>query len=147
MLPARRPLSVTVTAVGVFLLGAWNVWRSVELARQRDLILALEPSLDPLALLVFAIVWALVFVALAVALWRGLPPVRPWLPLALAAYALYQMLLVAFFVRSPLSRQGWQFDLLLYVVAIAWTVWVLYRPAQRAYWKVDREAGGDDARF
>ncbi|MDX1664677.1 MAG: hypothetical protein R3272_12865 [Candidatus Promineifilaceae bacterium] len=135
MARSDRPRSVTITLVAVFLLGVWNVWRALVLFRSGDLLLALGVSLDPRARLMMALVWALVFIAVALGLlWRR--ALARWLlPLSLLLYALYNMAVLALFARSPGARAGWPFDLLLYGLALAWTGWALHRPAVTDYWR------------
>ena len=135
MARSDRPGSVTITVVAVFLLGVWNVWRTLVLFRSADLLLALDMSLDPRARLIMALVWALVFLGLALGLlWRR--ALARWLlPLSLLLYGLYNMAVLALFVRSPAARAGWPFDLLLYGLALAWAAWALHRPAVADYWR------------
>lgn len=131
----RRPFFVTVTACGVFLLGMWNAWRALALVRQRRLLIQLDPTLHPDARLVMAVIWTATFVTVAAALWQRRPIVRLALPVSLFLYALYHLLLSLFFVRAPAARLGWQADALLYAAAVAWAVWVAYRPAHGNCWR------------
>jgi hypothetical protein len=113
----------------------WNVWRAVLLIQQRDLLLQLEVSLDPLIRTAAALLWALLFVTLAVALWQRRRAVRWLVPAGLAFYTLYHLALVAWFMPATAARQEWLAGLLLSTLALIWLIWVLYRPALRAYWQ------------
>ncbi|MFW6183042.1 MAG: hypothetical protein ACOC8X_04530 [Chloroflexota bacterium] len=135
----RRPFFVTITAVGVFLLGMWNAWRTIELAQQSTFLLQLGVRPNPYARLVMALIWSILFLTLAVALWQRRPLVRRLLPLSLLLYAIYHLMLLALFVQAPAARQGWQVDVLLYAAAILWATWVVFRPAYRTYWRDDRD--------
>ena len=131
----HRPKSVTISIAGVFLLGMWNVWRVALLVQQRHFLRQLDVSLDPTVRLVLALLWALLFLALAVALWRRWRWARWSALVALALYTLYHLALTAFFVPAAAARQGWLASLLLGVGAIIWLSWALYRPALRSYWQ------------
>ncbi|HSM57989.1 MAG TPA: hypothetical protein VK879_17675 [Candidatus Sulfomarinibacteraceae bacterium] len=131
----RRPFFVTITAVGVFLLGTWNGWRTIELAQQSTFLLQLGVRPNPYARLVMALIWSILFLTLAVALWQRRTVARRLLPFSLLLYAIYHLILLALFVQAPAARQGWQATVLLAVAAILWTTWVAYRPAYRTYWR------------
>jgi hypothetical protein len=124
-----------VTTLALFLLGLWNVLRVFVLAQRQDLYRTLGATLDPRLRLFTAALWAVVFLALALALRQRRPAVRRLLPLALLLYALYHLSLLAFFVESSPAHRGWRADALLYALAIAWIVWALHRPASRTYWR------------
>ncbi len=130
-------MSVTIIALGGFLLGGWNLWRALLLWRRRSLLTALEVSLDPAWRALLALVWAALFLLAAVALWQGRGQWRWLLPAGLALYALYQTCLLFIFARSPLARQGWGASLFAYVLALLAATWALYRPALRPYWRRD----------
>jgi hypothetical protein len=128
-------MSVTITALGGFLLGGWNLWRALLLLRRRPLLTALEVSLDPFWRAVVALLWAGLLIVAAVALWQGRGQWRWLLPAGLALYALYQLSLLFFLAQSPLARQGWGASLFVYTLALLAALWALYRPAARPYWR------------
>lgn len=129
-----HPRTVTITALGVFLLGMWNVWRAVEVSSRLRLLLELDSTLDPRIRLGMAVMWATLFVVLTVLLWRRRPIVRRLLPISLLLYALYRLALLAFFVPAPAARRGWPTTAALHAAAVGWTLWVLYRPANEYVW-------------
>lgn len=135
MLYARRPLSVTLVALGGFLLGGWNLWRALVLVRRRPFLNALDVSLDPLWRAGMALLWAVLFLAAAVAVWQGRGRLRWLSPVILAGYVLYHFALRLFFATSPLALQGWGAALVASSLVWVALVWALYRPATRTYWR------------
>ena len=130
-----RPFFVTITSAGVFLLGMWNAWRALLLLQESNLLRQLDVTLNPFVRSTMALIWSCLCVSLAVALWQRRAIVRRLLPLSLLLYAAYHMLLLAFFIKAPSARQGWQASAALHVAAIVWTTWVVRRPAYHSYWR------------
>ena len=130
-----RPRSVTLIAWGVFLLGLVNGWRALGLFRQRRLLQELDVVPDPLITLLIALLWAAVFVILALFVWQGRPITRLLAPLALFFYAFYQLLLVSVFARSDQSSNGLIGTIGLYLVAVLFTIWALNRRSARGYFE------------
>ncbi len=130
---SNRPRSVTYTVYGVFILGIVNVWRAVVLGQQMALLWHYNPSLNPLVRLIVSLIIAVVSVWLAAALWHKKPFTRQATPLLLLACALYRMVLLALWVQSPVARQGWLGEMVLYAAAILFTTWALNRRASQAY--------------
>ena len=129
MAKTRRPRRVQVTVLAFLLLGLWNIWRTFTLAQYSD-VMQQGATIDPRVRLGAALFWAFVFLGLALALWQGKRLARTALPLAFLVYALYHLLLLAFFVRAPAARQGWPSLLLAYGLFLAWTIWSVRRPGQ-----------------
>lgn len=130
----RRPLSLTITAVGIFLLAMWNVWRALIIARQSALLQPLGVTLDPHLRLALAGLWAVVFLLLALGLWQRRWIVRYLLPGAVFLYGIIHLGMWLFFTLTPVARQGWFAQLILLIVATAWTTWVCLRQAHRGVW-------------
>ncbi|MCI0393858.1 MAG: hypothetical protein L0332_07690 [Chloroflexi bacterium] len=128
-----RPLSVTLTAWGVFLLGLVNGWRAASLGRQLSLQLELAVAVDPRLRLVLAGLWAILFVAAAVALWQRQPVARRAVPLFLLIYAVYQFGLPVLFARAAEAQRNWPVVALQYVLAILFATWALNRAAAKRY--------------
>ena len=131
----KRPRSVTVTLLGVFLLGVWNAGRVLALYKQSDLLLALEIKPDPRARMLLAAVWTMLFWGATVALWQKRPLTRPGIPFLLLFYALYKFTLLALYIRVPMSGQEWLWYILFYVIAISFTYWALNRAATDFYFQ------------
>lgn len=128
-----RPQSVSLVVVGVFFLGWVNIYRAVGLFRQSDLQLELGVVPDPRLRMVIAIVWAIVFLVLATALWLKKPATRMLAPVLLLFYAIYRLALVGLFSKSDYSRSSLVIFTLIYTAIIMFTIWVLNRKTGRAY--------------
>ena len=136
----KRPRSVTITLLGVILLGAWRAAQAFALAQQVTLLLALNIRPDPRLLLIIAVGWMVLFGGSAIALWHRWPFTRWLIPLLLLLYALYELLLQGLFVRITLSGQSWLIRILLYDVAILFAIWSLNRSKARSYFAVAQPA-------
>ena len=66
----KRPRPVTITLLGVMLLGTWNAGQVFALTQQVSLLLNFDVNPDPRLLLLFAGVWMALFWGAAIALWR-----------------------------------------------------------------------------
>lgn len=130
----RRPFSLTITTVGIFLLAMWNVWRATIVAQQQGMLQELDPTLDPRVRIVLAAIWALVFFLLALALWQRRAAVRIVMPMALGLYGAAHLTLLFLAAPAPAARQGWLLQFVGLVLATGWTVWVCLRPAHRDVW-------------
>ncbi len=117
--------------------------RTVVLVRQRELLQELAIVPDPTLRLVLALLWGLLFCLLAAGLWYRWSAARPGIPLALAVYGLYQWILLAFFVESPVMRQAWPAFVLTHLLALLLVLWVLYRPGSDRYWQNASKRGND----
>lgn len=129
----KRPWRVTFLALGVLTLGLLNLWRAVGLAGQVELLTSLGVQLDPRLRLLMALMWALLFGVLAVALWRGWvrgPAALPW---ALILYALYRLLLLAFYIVSPAAQARWPGVLLAHAAGLALALWATHSAPGRVY--------------
>lgn len=136
----KRPRSVTITLLGVMLLGMWRAAQAFAIAQQVTLLLALNISPDPRLLLVIAAGWMVLFWGSAIALWRRSLFTRWLIPLLLLLYALYELVMQGLFVRIPISGQSWLLRILLYSVAILFAVWSLNRSKARSYFTVAQPA-------
>ena len=109
----NRPRTVTITLLGVILLGVWNAAQAYALARQAGFLLSLSIRPDPRLLLVIAVAWALLFGGLAFALLLKYAFTRWLVPLSILIYALYELSLQGIFVRTPINEQSWLLRILL----------------------------------
>lgn len=139
--PANRPRRVTITALGVFLIGVWNGWRAVALAQQNGLLLGLALHPDPRVRLVLALMWAVFFFALAVGIVRRQRWARPAGLVSILLYALYNLILLVGFVQSAVVRQAWPAWFLLYTAALLFVAWSFYGPGSGAYWQIPTRPG------
>lgn len=131
----NRPRSVTMMIWGIFLLALANGWRAIGLGQQRNLLLALDSSLNPWVGLGLALIWSILFIVAAVALWRRRIWTRIAVPVLLMTHGIYQVVLVTLFSRSAASRNAWTIIGLLFMLAVLFSVWALYRPSVRWYFK------------
>jgi hypothetical protein len=129
----NRPRTVTITLLGVILLGVWNAARAFALAREAGFLLLLGIRPDPRLLLVIAAAWALLFSGLALAILLKYAFTRWLVPLSILVYALYELLLQAMFVRTPVNEQSWLLRLLLSVAAVIFTLWALNQRSAISY--------------
>lgn len=138
ILPGERPKSVTLVAWGVFLLGMVNGWRAIVLFRQRGLLYDLGVTLDPAYIAAAALVWAVLFVAVAIAIARHRPSGRWLTPAILALYTLYGVVLSTIgderaTLETLLSSKYQLLILLLSIVIIVFVIWALNRKLARDY--------------
>ena len=131
----KRPRSVTITLLGVMLLGAWNAGKVFALTKQASLLLNFDVIPDPRLLLFIAGVWMALFGGAAIALWRRQRFTHWLIPLLLLLYALYELFLLGFFVRMPIDTQSWLVRILLYDLVILFAIWSLNRSKSRSYFK------------
>jgi hypothetical protein len=130
--PRKRPISVTITAVGVLLLGAINVWRVVGLIRQLDMLLTLEMTFDPRLQLVVAIGWAILFGVLTIMTWRHRPITKWLVPFALTLYAIFQLLIPLIFAPAAQLNSA---EISFYITIVLFSAWALNRPATQTYFQ------------
>jgi len=118
------PLSILLLGGWIAALGAVNVIRVIQAIQLADFIISLGLSLPPYLLIGVSAVWALVFLACALGLWR----LRSWARRAtVIAVPLYELALLAgraLFARSDYARQAWPSALIWAGVTILLT-WVL----------------------
>lgn len=131
----RRPRAVTITLWGVFLLGGWNTGRAIAIAQQMSMLLALEIIPDPRIRLIIALVWALIFFGLTIALRRGRPRTRQTIPISLLLYGLIELGLLLIFVQAPGARRSWMLNSITYGGMTAFAYWALNRLAATSYFK------------
>jgi len=129
----RRPWPVTITLVGVILIGMWYAGQLFALTRQYSLLLTLNVTPDPRLRLIIAAIWIMLFWGAGIAL-RCRKPFTLWfIPLLLSLVALYELALLGLFVRIPESGQGWLIRIWLYAAVILFAAWSLNRSAAKLY--------------
>lgn len=133
---SSRPFSVTLVTWGVFILGLANAWRALALYRQSDLLLELGVSLDPRIRLFLALIWAAVFVTLAISIGRRWATARFLAPILILFYSIYELGISSLFALSSGSLSGLSVNLAMVGVAVAFTAWSLNRKVARQYFEV-----------
>lgn len=116
-LPAKRPLSVTLTLWGVILFGLWNSGRALSLYLQLDVLLNLDIHMDPRIRLGMASVWALLFFWLVWALHAKKTFSRIAIPTALGIFALSDFIL-HLFVPTAVARAWWLNGLFFAIITL-----------------------------
>lgn len=84
----KRPFSVTLLAVAVLLLAAWNAGQAVTAAQQLSFMRSLGVSVPGEMLIVTGTTWAIGFLIAAIGLWRIKAWGRHWMLIAIVAYQL-----------------------------------------------------------
>ena len=128
-----RPRSVTLVAVGVITLGLVNIYRAITLYNQIALQLELGVTLDPRVRLVGAIVWAILLIAAAAALWFRKPWSRTAVPVLLLLYAIYRLFLGGIIAESAYTRQSQILTAIVYAFLTTAAAWLLHKKASQSY--------------
>jgi len=121
----HRPFSVTLVTLGVFLLGLAHGWRAIGLVRQSGLLLELGATPDPRLCAAGSITWAVLFVGLAIAIWRRKRYTRLVAPILLLIYGVYQFVLPGPCVLAGQAQNGWPTLIIIYAAASLSAVLVL----------------------
>jgi len=132
---AKRPFTVTLATLGVFLLGLWNLGRAAALYRAQDLLLALQMQPDPRLRLIIALVWAGIFGGLAWAIWRRRPYSPKAAPVLAAVYAAYDIGARLLSPPARLNGTSWLLMGIFYLSIILFVTWALNRPAAGDYFQ------------
>lgn len=110
----NRPFSVTLVALGVFLLGLANGWRALGLVRQSGLLLELDAAPDPRLCAAGSLIWAILFVGTALTIWRRERYTRFVAPFLLLAYGIYEFVLPGPCMPAGQSQNGWPALIFIY---------------------------------
>jgi len=130
-LPAKRPLSVTLTLWGVILFGVWNGGRAIMLYRQLDVLLTLNINLDPRLRLMGAGMWTIIFLWLAWAVIKKKSFSRRAVPLALVGFGISDLVMLLF---VPTARAGdWLLNGLFFAIITLLFYWALNNSRAKAY--------------
>ena len=130
----KRPFFVTLIMWGVLFLGGWNAMRVAALLHQNNLLQeqAISPSLT--FQLVMGIVWAVMFVGLAGAIWGKRPFSRYVTPLALFLYGTTELTILNLYANSLTQWQNWLTNSLFYISITLFTAWGLNRSRSHHYY-------------
>lgn len=127
----KRPLSVTFTAWGVFLIGAWNIGRAFSLWQQLPLLRDLPMTPGPLVQLVAAALWGALFLVVLGLLWRKRPFSRITTPTTIALFTGYTLGIRLAFAAAPAATL--LLPALLLGSLTLFSGWALNRTAARSY--------------
>ena len=133
----KKPKGVTLITWGLLLLGLANIWRSVGLWRQSDMLLELGIGPDPRLRLAISVAWVVLFGASAATIWTRKRLARLLAPAVLIFYGLYRLALI--FIASQTANQDIRIigNLIFYTALTLFAVWSLNRPLARQYFSSD----------
>lgn len=125
----NRPLSVRALAGVLLLIGLWNGVRSLAISRQLTWLASLEVDSAAILRIGLSLLWAVLFLAMAVALWHGVPFARRSTPVLFLLYAVSEL---AFPLLSGTGGLA-PIRLLSYAALIGISWWFLNRPPAKLY--------------
>ena len=126
----RRPLSVTLLAVGVLTLAGINLLRFAVSLQQRAFLSSLLP-LEPLYLTISGLVWGLLGLLLAWGLWSGLSWAVRTTQVAVLVYSTYFWLDRIFLANG--AGRNWLFALAVNLSLLVVVSWILSNRKAKAY--------------
>ena len=132
----KRPFPVTLTLWGVFLFGVWNLGRIIALSHDRQLFQTLGVQPDPRWRLGLALVWAILFLGLWLALWQRRPFTRTAVPLLFLLCAVIELAFLTLFAQSAPARHSRVVNTLFYIIVILFSGWALNRTAAQSYFNL-----------
>jgi len=123
--------------LGVFFLGIFNAGRTLAIAKESRLMLALNVTLDPRIRIGMALMWVVIFGGVAGAMWRKRPFTQRALPFLLTAYTLIELVQLLFFAQNVSKQKLWLTGV-FYLILILVTWWGLKRPSTQAYFSKEK---------
>jgi hypothetical protein len=133
----RRPLSVTLLALGVLSLTTLNAARLYTALAAWPWLAQYAPIPGPLYLALTGLAWTLAGLALYLGLWLGWERGRQAAFLLSLVYAAYYWLDRLLLQTDP-ARPNWLFAVLFTVLGLAYTYLALHRPKARRYFRPER---------
>lgn len=122
---SKRSLAERVVLWGVILTALWNLGRAAVLISQMKWMAELTTWPEPQMRAGLAIVWAALFFALALGLILRVSWVRILVPILLAFYGVYELVMMIIFA----AMQPAHLLILAYTVFVVFAGWVMWRPA------------------
>ena len=118
----KRPFVVTIFALLVLLLAAWNAFQVVSAVQHYDLMSILNLSTEANLLILMGVTWTIGFGLAAWGLWRRRSWGRTWMLIAIAAYQAQQWIMRLSLMRSSdeVIRRPADFWLSLLSIAVVW---------------------------
>ena len=131
----KRPLAVTIFALLVLLLAAWNAFQVVSAVQRYDLLSALNLSAEANLLILMGATWTIGFGLAAWGLWRLRPWGRTWMLIAIVLYQLQQWIMRLSLMHSSDEVIRRPADVFLSILSIA-VVWgFLFLPQIRRLYR------------
>ena len=118
-----RPRIVPVVLWGMLVLSLWNLGQAVALFIQLDGLAELSLTPDPRWRLAMAVIWSMLFGVAAVLLWRRHPRCWPLVPLLLAIYGVYKLVIIIVFSNLPPAM----LPALAYVAFGSFSSWAVWK--------------------
>lgn len=122
---SKRSIAERVVLWGVVLMALWNLGRAAVLISQMKWVAGLTPWPDPRLRTGLAVVWAVLFFAAALGLILRLSWVRAIIPILLAFYGVYELVMMITYAASMPSN----LLMLVYFLFVVVVGWVMWRPA------------------
>ena len=118
----KRPFVVTIFALLVLLLAAWNAFQVLSALQRYDLLRTLNLSTEANLLFVMGVTWTIGFGLAAWGLWRMRSWGRTWTLIAIIAYQAQQWIMRLSVMRSSdeVIRRPADFLLSLLSIAVVW---------------------------
>ncbi|RMF44741.1 MAG: hypothetical protein D6755_08860 [Anaerolineae bacterium] len=129
----RRPLSVTILALGVLTLAALYLTRIEAALRHWDTLQTYALPGAAWYLLVSGMIWSLLFGFLGVRLLRGSPQTGRFLRLTVVLYTVIQWLERVYLRARTPAVHNTAFWLLLTLLGLLWVFWTLSQPGAKLY--------------
>ena len=139
----HRPFGVTLVLLGGFLIGLANGWRALGLIRQSNLLLERGAESDPRLCAAVSIVWAVVFLGLAYALWRRKLITRFVVPVVSLTYGLNRFVWPGPCPPATRLQDSLPVAVVFFAAAILFAALALNVASGRAYFRsaADKRAG------
>ncbi len=131
----KRPFVVTLFALLVLLLAAWNVWQVFSAFQAYALMRSLNLTTEANLLIVMGLTWAIGFGLAAWGLWRMRSWGRIWTLIAIVVYQLQQWLMRLTLMRSAEEVIRRPADLALSLLSIALVWGFLFIPRVRRLYR------------
>ena len=109
--------------------------RVVAIYQQSDVLSELTNRIDPHVRLSAALVWAIVFGGVMVALRQKRPFTRRAIPITLLLYAVYELSLTLALAQTTSAQNSWLVNGLFYLLLILFSIWGLNRTAVKPYFE------------
>ncbi len=128
----KRPLLVTLLAVGVLILTVYNATRFGTALAEWDLLLKFMPRPGPIYIAATGLFWTFVLLVAALSLWFGWRWARPTAAISIFVYAAYYWL-DRLIYQSSVPRENQPFSLIVTIVFLCLTALVLLLPGSRKF--------------
>lgn len=109
--------------------------RVVAIIQQSNILIELNNKIDPRIRLWVALIWALWFGGMAIALRQRRPFTRRAIPITLLLYAVYELSLTIIFAQIQPGQRSWLINTLFYLILITFSYWALNRTAVMPYFE------------